>query len=114
MEGMPRFTIIAGPNGAGKSTVGHLFLPKDVVIFNGDLVFAELIRRNPHIDPQRLAGDVPAALEAARDIAISGRKDFAFETNFTSDLTLDLAGQFREAGYAVNLIYIGLDSVDMR
>jgi predicted ABC-type ATPase len=106
----PRFFIIAGPNGAGKSTLGRSLVPDDVQIFNGDLVFELLCKQYPHIDPERLQGGVPVALEKARDTAISESKDFAFETNFSSDLTMDLANKFKENGYAINLIYVGLDN----
>lgn len=106
----PRFFIIAGPNGAGKSTLCSALVPKDVQIFNGDLVFEQLCKQYPHIDPERLKGGVPMALEKARDIAISEESDFAFETNFSSDLTMDLAKQFKEKGYTINLIYVGLDN----
>jgi predicted ABC-type ATPase len=113
MKRSPTFTVVAGPNGAGKSTYGHLFVPLSVAIFNGDLVFADLVRRYPAVDPQKLIGGVPASLETARDRALLGRKDFAFETNFTSDLTMAQADHFAGRGYSVNLIYFGLDDVDM-
>ncbi|NOT74975.1 MAG: hypothetical protein HOP08_08595 [Cyclobacteriaceae bacterium] len=105
-----RFFIIAGPNGAGKTTLGRALVPADVSIFNGDLVFEQLCKQYPDIDPERLKGGVPVALEKARDTAMSEGKDFAFETNFSSGLTMDLANQFKEKGYDVNLIYLGLDN----
>lgn len=49
----PQFIIISGPNGAGKSIFGRLHVPEGTPIFNGDLVFAELIRQHPHIDADR-------------------------------------------------------------
>jgi predicted ABC-type ATPase len=106
----PRFFIIAGPNGAGKSTLGSALVPKDVQIFNGDLVFEQLCKQYPNIDPERLKGGVPMALEKARDTAILEESDFAFETNFSSNLTMDLAKQFKEKGYTINLIYVGLEN----
>ncbi len=105
-----RFFIIAGPNGAGKTTLGRALVPADVSIFNGDLVFEQLCKQYPDIDPERLKGGVPVALEKARGAAMSEGKDFAFETNFSSDLTMDIANQFKERHYSVNLIYVGLDN----
>lgn len=112
MDKKLRFFIIAGPNGAGKTSFGQAFVPRDVPIFNGDLVFEELIKRYPLVDPERLKGGVPLALEKARDKAIMEKRDFAFETNFSSDLTLELAEHLREEGYLINLIYFGLNDPD--
>jgi predicted ABC-type ATPase len=106
------FFIIAGPNGAGKTAFGSLFVPSDVAIFNGDLIFADLVRKYPHIDPEKLKGGVPSALEKARDQALSEQKNFAFETNFSSDLSVELAEQFQKAGYKIHLVYFGLKNID--
>lgn len=102
--------IVAGPNGAGKSTFGQAFVGSDVTIFNGDAVFAELCKKYPTIEPERLKGGVAVALEKARDEALAEKKGLAFETNFSSDLVIDLVGLFKKAGYSVNLIYFGLDN----
>jgi predicted ABC-type ATPase len=107
-----QFFIIAGPNGAGKTAFGKLFVPSGLIIFNGDSVFADLIKQYPDIDPERLKGGVPVALEKARDEALSQQKDFAFETNFSTDLILELIEIFQKAGYKINLIYFGLDNTD--
>jgi predicted ABC-type ATPase len=107
-----RFFIIAGPNGAGKTAFGSLFVPSNVSIFNGDLIFADLVRKYPHIDPEKLKGGVPSALEKARDQALSEQKDFAFETNFSANLTIQLAKQFQKEGYKIHLIYFGLKNID--
>jgi predicted ABC-type ATPase len=108
MSTMPRFFIVAGPNGAGKSTLGQAFVPQGVSIFNGDLVFAELCVQHPDIAPERLKGGVAVALERARDQALEQRKDFAFETNFSSMLVVDLIHLFRFHRYRIELIYFGL------
>lgn len=108
MSTMPRFYIVAGPNGAGKTTLGHAFLPPDVSIFNGDLVFAELCSQHPDIAPERLKGGVAVALERARDHALERRNDFGFETNFSTLLVIDLIHLFRSHGYNIDLLYFGL------
>lgn len=107
----PEFFVIAGPNGAGKTTYGPRLVPAGVPIFNGDLVFAELVKQYPHIDPERLKGGVPMALEKARDSAIKSKTSFAFETNFSSDLTVELVNHFNNHGYTISLFYLGLDDV---
>ena len=113
MDGQPEFFIIAGPNGAGKSTFGQAFVSKSLTIFNGDLVFADLVRRYPQIEPVRLQGGVAHALEEARDKALLSRSDFAFESNYSSDMASDVSQRFRDAGYKTTLIYFGLDNLKL-
>ncbi len=112
-EQMPEFYIIAGPNGAGKSTHGHLFVPPSVDIFNGDLVFADLIRRYPDIEPIRLQGGVAHALEQATNNALASKAHFAFESNYSSDMASEIVQNFKVAGYKVNLIYFGLEDLEI-
>lgn len=107
----PEFYILAGPNGAGKSTNGHLFVPTSISIFNGDQVLADLIKKYPAIEPARLHGGVAKSLEDARDAALTAKTDFAFESNYSSDMATELAQQFKKAGYRAVLIYFGLDSL---
>src|SRR5260370_39174767 len=99
------------PNGAGKSTNGPLFVPKSLLIFNGDLVFGDLVKRYPHIEPERLQGGVAKAQEDSRDKALASKSDFAFESNYSSDMASEISQKFREAGYKTTLIYFGLDSL---
>src|SRR5690606_7970225 len=108
----PQFFILAGPNGAGKSTYGHEHVPKDTIIFNDDLVYAELLQKYPDYDPEKLKGGVPARLEKERDEAIAQRRDFAFESNYSNDLAIEITDTFKKAGYETNLIYFGLDAVE--
>jgi len=109
MDKTPGLYVIAGPNGAGKSTFGNSFLPANTFLFNGDEVYATLIAQHPDIDPVRLRGGVPVALEKARDQAIAAKESFGFETNFSSDLTIELMQHFKNHGYNLHLIYFGLN-----
>lgn len=108
----PQFIILCGPNGAGKSIFGRLHVPEDTPIFNGDLVFAELIRQHPHIEADRLSGGVAVALEKARDQAISDKSNFAFESNFSNDMAIDISNMFSNAGYETSLVYFGLNDLE--
>ncbi|MFI5137160.1 MAG: hypothetical protein ACHQIM_04980, partial [Sphingobacteriales bacterium] len=108
----PQFLIIAGPNGAGKSIYGHFHVPRGISIFNGDLVFAELKQQYPNIEPDRLAGGVAVALEKARDNALAAKSNFAFESNFSNDLAIDITRMFRDAGYETTLVYFGLNDLE--
>ena len=108
----PQFFIFAGPNGAGKSTYGQEFVPKGTYIFNGDLIYAELLDQYPHYDPEKLKGGVPSRLEKERDNAISQNRNFAFESNYSNDLALEVTDTFINSGYETNLIYFGLADID--
>lgn len=112
MSSVPRFIIVAGPNGAGKSTHGQAFVPAGVSIFNGDLVFAALCEQYPSIAPERLKGGVAVALERSRDEALKQKTDFAFETNFSNDLVIELMAVFRNQGYEIELLYFGLADLE--
>lgn len=107
----PQFFILAGPNGAGKSTYGHEHVPRGTHMFNGDLVYAQLIEQYPDYDPEKLKGGVAVQLEKGRDFAISRADHFAFESNYSNDLATEITSTFKHAGYETNLIYFGLDDV---
>src|SRR5690606_5382026 len=51
-------------------------------------------------------------LEKERDEAISHRRDFAFESNYSNDLAIEITDMFKKAGYETNLIYFGLEDVE--
>lgn len=41
--------------------------------------------------------------------AIANNYDFAFETNFTNDLIINMINEFKEAGYKISLFYFGIN-----
>jgi predicted ABC-type ATPase len=109
---MPDLYIIAGPNGAGKSTYSSLLVPLYLNVFDADKLLYEREKLYPDIEPWRLMEGITDNLfESEISKAIGSKSDFAFETNFSSDDPLNTADRFRKAGYHVNLIYIGLESV---
>jgi predicted ABC-type ATPase len=99
MPEQPQFYIIAGPNGAGKSTFGDLYTAPNTTIFNGDLVFADLCKRYPHIEPERLGGGVAVQLEKDRDAALAAKANFGFESNYSNQIAIDISLFLKEAGY---------------
>ncbi|WP_153391679.1 zeta toxin family protein [Chryseobacterium vaccae] len=109
----PQFFLLAGPNGAGKSTYSGDFIPENVFYFNGDEIYAELLRRYPNYDPEKLKGGVPSRLEKEIETALSLKKDFAFESNFSTDMAAQITKIFIDAGYQTNLIYFGLDNINL-
>lgn len=101
--------VIAGPNGASKSRLGPFYSPTKV--FDGDLLALNLRRDNPTWKDSWVSGSVVTKLMEEKDAAILQQKSFAFETNFSTDLVLNLIKEFKEANFKICLIYFGLDSI---
>ena len=108
----PKIIIIAGPNGAGKTTFAREFLPNEAgcpVFVNADLIAAGL---SPFAPEQ-------AAIRAGRlmleTIAqhVARRESFAFETTLSGLGYARHIPRWRQAGYFVELFFLGLPSADM-
>lgn len=106
----PEFAVIAGPNGAGKSKLSSYYIHCD--FFDGDLLALNLRKEHPEWQEHWISGTVAGELQRQKDNAISLRKDFAFETNFSNDLILNMIEEFKEAGYKISLFYFGLGSLE--
>lgn len=110
MERRPQFIVIAGPNGAGKSRLGPFFV--GVKSFDGDKLALNLHREHPDWTEHWIGGSVASALEKQKNSALERREDFAFETNFSSEMVINMIQKFKEAGYEITLCYFGLYSED--
>ena len=110
MSTRPEFAVIAGPNGAGKSKLSSYYIHCDS--FDGDLLAFNLRKEHPEWQEHWISGTVAGELQRQKDNAISLRKDFAFETNFSNDLILNMIEEFKEAGYKISLFYFGLGSLE--
>ena len=110
MKPRPEFTVIAGPNGAGKSRLCHYYI--HCKSFDGDLLAMNLRKEHPEWEERWIGGTVASTLQKQKDEAIALQKDFAFETNFSNDLILNMIYEFKEAGYKITLFYFGLPSLD--
>jgi predicted ABC-type ATPase len=106
-----KIIIIAGPNGAGKTTFAQEFLPNEAgcpIFVNADLIAAGFSPFQPEI----------AALKAARmmlvEIAEHAKRgdDFAFETTLAGRTYVRMIRAWRQDGYRIKLIYLGLPSPD--
>ena len=102
-----RIIIIAGPNGAGKTTFAREYLLKEAhcpEFINVDLIAAGLSPFNPD----------RAAIQAGRvmlsEIQRRVRKgeSFAFETTLSGHVYARMIPEWRNAGYRVRLIFLGL------
>lgn len=103
---MATLTIIAGPNGSGKSTITQS------VQFEG---------RDLLLDPDAIARGLnptkpsSAAIAAGREVLkrtadyLDRDVSFAVETTLSSRGRVDLMRKAKSRGYAIHLIFIGLD-----
>ena len=110
MNRRPEFTVVAGPNGAGKSRLCPFYISTSS--FDGDKLGLELRKNNPDWPERWISGTVASELEKQKNEALEQKKDFAFETNFSSDLIFTMIQQFKDAGYKISLCYFGLYSED--
>jgi predicted ABC-type ATPase len=104
-----QFWIFAGPNGAGKSTLVARYVRGRIPVVNPDDVARVL--------PPR--GGQPDVLEAGR-IALAQREahlaagqSFGVETTLTGHSEINLMRRARAAGCKVNLVFVGLDDVQL-
>lgn len=105
----PEFTIVAGPNGAGKSSLAPLYV--NTTPFDGDKMVMQLRKEHPDWTEEWIRGTAAQDLQRQKKEAMAKRENFAFETNFSTDLGENMVKEFKEKGYKVSLCYFGLPSV---
>ncbi len=121
---MPELYIITGSNGAGKSSIGPDYLPEHIrlnnVVFDGDKLFMEKQRelwRNgmrAHKEVRKLAFEfVSHTFDNLVETALSTNADFVYEGHFTNDATWDIPKKFKEKGYSIHLIFLGLANTSL-
>ena len=108
MEPRPEFTVIAGPNGAGKSRLCPFYIR--TASFDGDKLMLQLRKDHPEWPDRWISGSVVSELEKQKTKALTEKKDFAFETNFSSDMAVRMVHDFKESGFKTSLYYFGLSS----
>ncbi len=107
-----RIVIIAGPNGAGKTTFAREFLPNEAgcpIFVNADLIAAGLSPFAPEVVALK-AGRL--MLEAIAEHVAKG-ESFAFETTLSGLTYARMVPRWRQAGYAVKLIFLSLPDAEM-
>ncbi|WP_225587127.1 zeta toxin family protein [Algoriphagus sp. Y33] len=112
-NGKTQLLVIAGCNGAGKSSYSRILSPEGIAVFGYDKHFLEIYSSIIPTDFQdQMAHNMTfQKLETQIDQAIDAGKSFAYETNFNSD-PLHWPLIFKAKGYAVNMIYFCLNSVE--
>ena len=80
--------------------------------FDGDKLALQLHKEHPDWPEHWVSGTVASELEKQKNEALTLKKDFAFETNFSSVMVLNMIQEFREANFKVSLYYFGLYSED--
>lgn len=110
MEKRPVFTVIAGPNGAGKSRLCPFYV--SIKSFDGDKLALNLRKEHPDWPEHWISGTVASELEKQKNHALEQKKDFAFETNFSNEMVVNMIEEFKNSGYKVSLCYFGLYSED--
>ena len=96
----PQLWVIAGPNGAGKSTLADRYLAGRVPVINPDNIALE----QPGIGPAQAGRK---AIERRREHLLK-RESFAWETTLSGRGELALLREAKDAGYKVNLVFIGI------
>ena len=92
----PRILVFAGPNGSGKSTVTKAWEQIGLYINADD------------IKKKRDCTDIEAAHEAERlrELCISERRSFTFETVLSTKRNLDLLSRAKAAGFRIESVFV--------
>lgn len=110
MTKRPEFIVIAGPNGAGKSRLCPFYIRS--ASFDGDKLALKLREEHPEWPEHWITGSVASELEKRKNEALTSKQDFAFETNFSNEMVVDMILEFKKAGFKISLCYFGLNSED--
>jgi len=108
-----RLFIVAGPNGSGKSLFSSKLTESDYTVFDGDKHLTEFAKKYPETGSDVLSNVVNEQVFKVEKLkAIAERKSYAFETNFSASNPMETANEFRNAGYEIHLIFMGLNSIE--
>ena len=108
--GRPLFTVIAGPNGAGKSTYAEGLTARGYPLgeaVNPDVIAAAL----PGPDATRDTRAGRETLRRTRALIASGQT-FGRETTLSGSEILRTMQAAKEAGFRINLFFVGVDSLE--
>jgi predicted ABC-type ATPase len=120
----PVLYIITDSNGAGKSSIGPEYLPEFVrnnfSVFDGDLLFNQKRKelfpfhtKSPKEASKIAYQYVSNLFDELVEEAISTNSNFVYEGHFTNNATWDIPKKFKEKGYKLNLLFLGLSDPDL-
>jgi predicted ABC-type ATPase len=121
---MSTLYLITGSNGAGKSTVGPDYLPPHIVarhvVFDGDKLHTGKVSELwPHQikslkEAKKIAAEfIVTTLETLLDYALENQEDFVYEGHFPSYATWDFPKRFKNCGYQIQMLFLGLKDTDL-
>lgn len=105
----PQLWVFAGPNGAGKTTLTTKRVAGRVPIVNPDEIAKTLTPGSSEPAALLKAGRIAIEQRRAR---LAARETFAIETTLTGKGEIAFMQAARDAGYKVNLVYIGLNRAE--
>jgi len=96
LNDVPEILVFAGPNGSGKSTMTQAW-EKVGLYINAD-----------DIKLKRGCSDLEAAQEAERlrELCLSERRSFTFETVLSTERNLDLLSRAKAAGFHIESVFV--------
>jgi predicted ABC-type ATPase len=98
----PTVYILAGPNGAGKTSL-YWYEASGVPRLNGDALYQQGYDQHA----------IEATLRQQQEALVAQRASFVLETNAANERDYALFAALRNAGYRLELRYIGLQSVNL-
>jgi predicted ABC-type ATPase len=107
----PQLLIVAGPNGAGKSTFSKDLSAAGAFIFDADKEAAKVEVRYPGLPGESISYAVEQYFQDYILKALNNKIDFTIETNFRDAGLMNTINRFKENGYIVSIVYIGLGDV---
>jgi len=121
---MPTLYLITGSNGAGKSTVGPDYLPPHIVakhvIFDGDKLYTSKVKElwpdqiKSLKEAKKIAAEfIVTTLETMLDHALENKEDFVYEGHFPSYATWEFPKRFKDQGYEIQMLFLGLKDTDL-
>jgi predicted ABC-type ATPase len=121
---MPTLYLITGSNGAGKSTVGPDYLPENIrdnfVVFDGDKLYTSKVKELWPLqmkslkEAKKIAAEfIVETLEDLLDNALENHENFVYEGHFPSYATWNFPKRFKENGYSVEMLFLGLKDANL-
>ncbi len=109
----PRLFIVAGPNGSGKSLFSKELTESDFEVFDGDKYMTELVKTFPETGSEALWSHINDHIfQDEKQGAMRSGLNYAFETNFSAKDPMVSVHEFKNEGYEIHLIFMGLNSLE--